>query len=99
MTSILEALTAMPQTKKVLAEKMGWSTRDVELEVQRYRVAGIPIVSNGDGYWLAQTPEEVIDCYRWLRGKYLAQARTAWSLKRAAARMKREAVQEELWAA
>ena len=94
MSSILEVLTAQPQTKAQLAEKMGWSTRDVEAEVNRCRLNGVPIVSNGDGYWLAQTPVEVMECYRWLRHRYLNQARTAWALKRAAARMARPT----LWA-
>ncbi len=66
---------------------MGVDTRTVELEVQAARLRGIPIVSDSDGYRFAQNSAEAFECYRWLRSKYLSQARTAFAIKRAAFRM------------
>lgn len=87
MTSILEALTAHPQNKRILAEKMGWSTREVELEINRYRLAGIPILSDQDGYWIAQTADEVRGCADRLRRRAVNQLLTSRALRRAAKRM------------
>lgn len=87
MTSILEALTAQSQNKRVLAEKMGWTTREVEMEIQRYRLEGIPILSDGDGYRMAQSAEEVQHCADRLRRRAANQFITARAMRRAARRM------------
>jgi biotin operon repressor len=87
MTSILEVLTARPKSKRELAFLMGWTTREVELEVHRYRLSGIPILSNGDGYWYAQTPDEVRLCASKLKARAIRQLETAQALDRAADKM------------
>lgn len=98
MTSILEALTAQPQKKRVLAEKMGWSTRDVELEIQRHRLNGVPIVSDSDGYRYAQTSAEVRLCADRLRRRAVNQLLTSRALRRAAARLAaKESALPQLW--
>jgi hypothetical protein len=66
---------------------MGWSVREIELEVNRYRLAGIPILSSGDGYWYATNPSEVRQCAARLRSRAATQFLTARALNRAAARM------------
>lgn len=80
---ILDVLTREPQTKRVLAEKLGWTTRDVELAIQQARLDGAPICSTTDGYWLG-TPEEVAACARRLRHRAITQLLTARALRRAA---------------
>lgn len=57
--NVTDFLTRRPQTKRELAERMGITTRTVEEMVQVERLAGSPILSNGDGYWLTDDPEQV----------------------------------------
>lgn len=99
--SLLHYITAEPRTKKQIAELAGWytprhepDTRAVEREVNRLRLEqGVPIVSDSEGYRLAQSSQDVWECYRWLRSKHLSQARTAWMVRRMALRMEaKEAV-------
>jgi biotin operon repressor len=87
--TLIEALTTTPLTKKALAERMGTDTRSVELEVQDARLRGIPIVSNSDGYWLAQTPAEARQCAERLRNRAIRQMETAAGLDRAADNLER----------
>jgi biotin operon repressor len=86
---VLDLLTTSPQTKTVLASKAGWNVRDVEAEIQRLRLAGVPIVSNSDGYWLAQTPAEARQCAERLRNRAIRQMETAAGLDRAADNLER----------
>jgi biotin operon repressor len=86
---VLDLLTTSPQTKSVLASKAGWNVRDVEAEIQRLRLAGVPIVSNSDGYWLAQTPAEARQCAERLRNRAIRQLETAQGLDRAADNLER----------
>jgi biotin operon repressor len=86
---VLDLLTTSPQTKSVLASKAGWNVRDVEAEIQRLRLAGVPIVSNSDGYWLAQTPAEARQCAERLRNRAIRQMETAAGLDRAADNLER----------
>jgi biotin operon repressor len=85
--TLLEALTATPQTKRVLAEKLGTSSREVELEVQDARLRGVPIISDSDGYRYAQTPQEARQCAARLRSRAIRQMETAQALDRAADKM------------
>ena len=57
--NVTDFLTRRPQTKRELADRMGITTRTVEEMVQVERLAGSPILSNGDGYWLTDDPEQV----------------------------------------
>lgn len=92
-TSVLEALSEKPTTTRDLAIKLDWyvdgkpDERHVQREVQAARLRGMPICSGSEGLFYAQTSADVLACYRWLRSKYLSQARTAWAMKRAAARL------------
>lgn len=95
--TILDALRDTPLTKKALAEAMGCDTRTVEQEVQAARLRSVPIISDSDGYRLAQSAEEVEACAAALRRRAAHQFVTARALRRAARRM-RGIVQKELWA-
>ena len=92
--TLLDALTGSPQTKKMLAEKLGLPTREVEALVQTYRLDGVWIVSSGDGYRFAQNAAEVIECARRLRTRAVRQMLTARALRRSARRVG----QTRLWA-
>lgn len=85
--TISEWLTHDPQTKRQLAEKTGYSTRDVELLIQAARLEGVPICSNGDGYWLARNSAEIANCAARLRSRAAHQFVTARAMRRAAQRM------------
>lgn len=56
---VTDFLTRRPQTKRELAERMGIPTREVEAAIQQARLDGKPILSNGDGYWMTDDPEDV----------------------------------------
>lgn len=98
--TILTALghgRASARRKLDLARDLGWTTRAVEAAVQQARLEGAPIASDETGYWLGSA-EEVDECARRLRSRYIHQAITARSLRRTAQRM-RGYQQVEIWAA
>jgi predicted DNA-binding transcriptional regulator YafY len=80
-------LTTRPQTKRELAERMGVTTRTVEVMVQVERLAGAPIVSDTDGYRVALDSADMRDQYRRMRSRYVHQALTARAVNRTADRM------------
>jgi biotin operon repressor len=82
--TLLDALTAEPQTKRELAEKVGLPTREVEALIQSYRLDGVWIVSDSRGYRYAATVEEMQDCARRLRERAIHQLLTARALRRSA---------------
>ncbi len=84
---ITDILTSTPLTKKVLAEKLGTDVRSVELMIQEARLAGWPILSNSDGYWLSRDPQQVKACAERLRSRALTQLETAGALAKAAERL------------
>ena len=86
--TVFPFLTNCPQTKARLAERMGVTTRTVELLAQVERLAGAPIVSDEDGYRLAQDSEDMLAFYRRLRSRYVTQAQTARAVLRTARRMR-----------
>jgi biotin operon repressor len=85
--SLLEFLTAQPKTKRQLAELTGWHARNVEAEVNRLRLQGVPIISDGDGYRYARNADEVRACADALARRLVTQYRTVRALRRAARRM------------
>lgn len=95
---ISEHLTTQPQTKKVLAERSGYNEREVELLINVARLDGVPIVSNGDGYKLAQSPAELRECADRLQRRVVSQYLTLRALRRTARRLEGIA-QRTLWAA
>jgi len=58
-TDVTDFLTRRPQTKRELAERMGVSQRVVELQVYEARHQGKAIMSDSDGYWLTDDPQQV----------------------------------------
>ena len=82
--TLLDALTTTPQTKRQLAEKVGLPTREVEALIQSYRLDGVWIVSDSQGYRYATTAAEMQDCARRLRERAIHQLLTARALRRAA---------------
>lgn len=82
--TISEFLTTTPQNKRVLAEKAGTSTREVELLIHAARLEGVPILSNSDGYYLARNAAEIRACAARLRSRALTQLETAGALDKAA---------------
>lgn len=85
---VRDFLTTRAQTKRELAERMGIPQRSVEEMVQAERLAGAPILSDGDGYRVTHDPEEVAGQAARLRSRYITQALTARAMRRTAARMK-----------
>jgi biotin operon repressor len=89
--TVLERLTTNPQTLKEIAQECGLSRRAVEQEIQSLRLQGFPVVTNGDGAWLATRWQEVELCVRRLRRRYMTQAQTARALRKTARRMAEKA--------
>ena len=85
--TLLDALTASPQTKRILASKLGIPTRDVEAAIQSYRLDGAAILSSGDGYALGQSAAEVDACADRLRVRAIHQLLTSRALRATARRM------------
>lgn len=83
-------LTGSPQTKRELADKSGYTIRDVELLIHAARLEGVPICSNTDGYWLSQDAAEVRQCADRLLHRLSVQAATAHALKATADRLEGE---------
>lgn len=94
--TITDHLSTTPRTKRELAERSGYSQRDVELLINAARQEGVPIVSSADGYWLG-TPAEVKACADRLRRRAGNQLVTARAMRRTASRMS-SPVQEGLGA-
>jgi biotin operon repressor len=87
--SLLDYITDKPKTYRVLAEDSGMSRREVELEINRLRLAGVPIVTDSDGAHMAQTPAEARQCAERLRNRAIRQMETAQGLDRAADNLER----------
>jgi len=92
--TLLDALTLDPATKLELAEKLGLytatgkpDTRSVEALVQQYRLDGVAIWSDSEGYRLCRNAAEAETCYERLRHRALTQLRTAWAVRRTARRL------------
>ena len=84
--NLLDALSTNPQTKRVLAAKLGCEQRDVEALVQSYRLDGAAILSDGDGYRLGASAAEVDVCAQRLRRRAIHQLVTARALRATARR-------------
>jgi biotin operon repressor len=93
---MIDLLSTTPQTKKVLAEKLRTTPREVELMVQAARAEGVAIVSGAQGYWLAATPEEAKAWEDAQRRRILAMFRSLRGVRRGRLAMLGE--QGELWA-
>lgn len=91
---IADLLRFYRRTKRDLAEAAGVSTREVELEIQRLRLEGHAILSDGSGYWLSDDPAEIKACADRLIRRLAHQAQTARALRRTARRLER---QPTLW--
>ncbi len=79
--SLLAALTSQPRTKRDLAESLGTTTRDVELEIRALRLEGQPILSNGDGYSMARDAAELAQCVERLRRRAVEQFLTVRAMR------------------
>ena len=90
VTDVLPFLTRRPQTKRALAERMGIPGREVEALVQQARLDGAPILSDGDGYRLADDPDELEAQARRLRIRAAHQFITARAVRSTARTMKAE---------
>jgi biotin operon repressor len=84
LPTVHEALRSTPLTLAVLSEKCGLPRRAVEEELQRLRLAGVPIVTGSDGAWLSHDPAEVKACADRLRSRAIHQLETAGALDKAA---------------
>jgi biotin operon repressor len=85
--NVLERLSSNPQTLKELAQECGLSRRAVEQEINRLRLEGFPVVTNGDGAYLATYPEQAQACANRLRRRARNQLLTARAMSRSARRM------------
>lgn len=88
--TVLPFLTTRAQTKRELAARMGVPTRTVEEMVQLERLSGAPILSDADGYRVAQDPDELEAQARRLRIRAAHQFVTARAVRTTAKRMKAE---------
>lgn len=96
--TLLDALTSRPQNKRILAEKLSTTPREVELLVQDARLRGIPIWSDSDGYRYCLSADEARLCAQRLRNRAIRQLLTSRALRRAAQTMAaREQEQASLW--
>jgi Mn-dependent DtxR family transcriptional regulator len=86
--SILPFLTRRPQTKRELAARMGIPQRAVEAAVNEARHQGRAIMSDSDGYWLTDDPEEVAAMAARLHKRSTHVHETARALEATAARMR-----------
>lgn len=82
--TVLEFLQTRQGTLKVIAEATGLSRRSVEMEIQRLRLEGTPILTDEDGARLSRNPEEIRKCAERLRERAITQLGTARALYRAA---------------
>ena len=76
-----------PTTLTELAARMHVPRREAERFVQEARLAGVPLVSDGDGVRLARDATEAAQCAARLRRRAITQLLTARALRRAAQRM------------
>ncbi len=79
--SLLAALTSQPRTKRDLAESLGTTTREIELAIRALRLEGQPILSNGDGYWMARDAAELAQCVARLRRRAVEQLLTVRAMR------------------
>jgi biotin operon repressor len=79
---VLRLLTNADTTQADMAFVLGLSIRQVQSALQQLRLAGHPILSNGDGIRLAQTADEALACAAALRKRALHQWVTARALRR-----------------
>ena len=42
-----------------IGERIGLSSRDIRRAVENARNEGIPILADGNGYWISHNPEEI----------------------------------------
>jgi biotin operon repressor len=96
VSGIYDALSTNPRTKAELAERTGWTKRDVELAIQAARLDGAPIASSQDGYWLTLSPQTIRECAERLRHRIRSQYRT-WRALRSTARRLDGVELERLW--
>jgi Mn-dependent DtxR family transcriptional regulator len=82
-------LTRRPQTKRELAARMGIPQRSVEAAVNEARHQGRAIMSDSDGYWLTDDPEEVAAMAARLHKRSTHVHETARALEATAERMAR----------
>ena len=67
--------------------------REITRSIELARRAGKPICSNGRGFWLADSADEVIACADDLNRRIRTQRRTERALRRTGLRMKEPGVQ------
>ncbi len=79
--SLLAILRDTPQTKRALADALGTTTRDVELAIRALRLEGHPILSNGDGYWMARDSAELAQCVKRLQRRAVEQFLTVRAMR------------------
>ncbi|HRU04996.1 MAG TPA: hypothetical protein P5137_04375 [Candidatus Brocadiia bacterium] len=72
------------RTKAAAAEWLAIEEREFEEAVRQLRIAGHPICSDGDGYWMSDDPDEVEALAARLRKRALNQLRTYAAVKHTA---------------
>jgi predicted transcriptional regulator len=85
--AVLRDLMTGPARMDDLAHWLNVPRRDVELAVQALRLAGEPIVSDGNGLRYSTDPAEVRECAQRLRSRLATQAVTTRAMLRTARRM------------
>lgn len=97
---LCRVLTRGPATLSELARWMQVPRRTVEQTVQEARLAGVAIISDGNGVHLAADATEAAQCAAALRRRAITQLLTARAMRNAARRMTLEEAdvqQPSLW--
>ena len=79
---------SLAQKRPSIARQLSLTTREVEMAIQALRVAGEPICSSSDGYWISDDPAEVEAMVERLRHRVQTQCVTLSGLMHAAKRMR-----------
>ena len=84
---LLRLLGNASVTQADIASACELSIRDVQAILRDLRIAGVPVLSDGDGIRLAQTADEARACAEALRRRLVSQYLTYRALRSTARRM------------
>ena len=75
---------------RALSVRTGLDSREITRSIERSRRAGVPICSNGSGFWITDDPAELLVCADDLSRRIRTQRQTERALRRTARRMQAE---------
>ena len=84
IASLLHKGREYAQTTTELARITGFHPREVTRAIQRERLRGAPILSDSEGFWLAENAGEILQCAKALHRRAIEIHRTARALQKIA---------------